>query len=253
MTYLPNLDYYHEVSMGRVAGSLSVARFGFSTSAILNDPEDVWEFGGSIPRPTTAEVMNLSSTSASDTLLGTGARTVLIDGLDGNYERIQETVDMAGLTDAASTNSFIRVFDIISITAGSDGTNVGNITAVGDVSGDTYALMLADRGNSRNSNYTVPDNKRARIVYFSVTAKQIAGGQAPRVNLYLLFKPGIADASTVVGYETIIETSVAQIINEPIPVGGVMGAKEDVAVVFESDRDSQIETKMYIVEEDNDS
>ena len=41
---------------------------------------------------------------------GTGARTVLIEGLDENYDIQSETVTMDGTTNVVTTNTYIRLF-----------------------------------------------------------------------------------------------------------------------------------------------
>ena len=78
--------------------------------------------------PTATTTLTLASSNANDTLAGTGARVVLIKGLDSNYDEIQETVNMNGTTiTTATSKSFLRINSMSVVTAGSGGVNVGNI------------------------------------------------------------------------------------------------------------------------------
>ena len=91
-------------------------------------PETLWNPGGLYVWQTAAESLELVSNSAADAAAGTGARTVMVTGLDSTYAHIQETVTMDGVTPVALVNSYLRVNSTIVVTAGSDGRNAGTIT-----------------------------------------------------------------------------------------------------------------------------
>jgi hypothetical protein len=59
---------------------------------------------GDLSYAAAALQMTVSSSSASDTSAGTGARTVLITGLNANYAVISESVTMNGQTAVTTTN-----------------------------------------------------------------------------------------------------------------------------------------------------
>lgn len=124
--------------------------------------------GGVYANPASASVLTIVSTSANDDSAGTGARTVIIEGLDANYAEITETVIMDGTTPVTTTNSFIRVFGMIVDTAGSATFPAGNITA--KISSTTYAQLTAGYNLSYNSNYTVPAGKTAYILHGGATS-----------------------------------------------------------------------------------
>ena len=71
-------------------GHLFVQKFG-SNNAVAGS-EDVWTGGGTYPWPSTAEELEIGSTSANDTSNGTHARTVNVQGLDENWMLTSETV-----------------------------------------------------------------------------------------------------------------------------------------------------------------
>lgn len=133
-------------------------------------PEDVWagaELGTLngidhrfIQFPSAATSMEIVSDSANDTAAGTGARTVLIQYLDANYNRANVVVTMNGITPVAIGPQMMRINAVIVATAGTTprGTNAGNISvrAAGGL-GATYSYMLAGQSIARSSLFTVPD------------------------------------------------------------------------------------------------
>jgi len=92
-------------------------------------PEDLTRFNsGQFYFPSTASTLSVVSASANDTSAGTGARLLLIEGLDINWREINEYVTMNGLTPVVTTNSYFRVNFVRVVTSGTGKTNAGNIT-----------------------------------------------------------------------------------------------------------------------------
>ena len=108
-----------------------------------------------------ATVMKVSSSSASDTSAGTGARTVLIEGLDGDYNAVSETITLTGQTAVNTTNTYLRVQHITVATAGSGGVNAGVIyvgtgTVTAGVPAVIHELAPAGFNTELSGAYTVP-------------------------------------------------------------------------------------------------
>lgn len=96
--------------------------------------------GASSPQyRTTAARIELRSTDAADTFLGTGARTVNVRGLNATFDEVIETVQLAGTATVTTTTPFIRIVALEVGSAGVygglpggggvDGANIGTITA----------------------------------------------------------------------------------------------------------------------------
>ena len=117
-----------QVSRGQIQGHSTVIVFGYNPDVDTTE-ESVWPDGGTVQHPTVASVLKISSSSADDTSAGTGARTVHIEGLDGNYDVVSETVILNGQTAVNTTNSYLYVNSFYVVTAGSGGENAGNINA----------------------------------------------------------------------------------------------------------------------------
>jgi len=128
-------------------------------------PELIWPVGGVMTRPTTAGVTQLVSDSVNDTSAGTGARTVLVSGLDANYLEIGEIVTMNGTTPVTCANTYLRINLLTVQTAGSGQTNIGAITAtINDGSPKTVSSIAAGYGISNVANFTIADNYQTALL-----------------------------------------------------------------------------------------
>ena len=72
-----------QVARNQIDGHSAVTIFGYNGDVDQTE-ESVWPDGGTVPHPTTASVLDIVSTSVADDATGTGARTVFIEGLDGD-------------------------------------------------------------------------------------------------------------------------------------------------------------------------
>lgn len=116
-----------EVSRGLIAGHISINIFGQNNDIDIGT-EDIWGTGGYWVTPTAATTVNFVSSSTSDAAAGVGARTVKIEGLDGSYNQVSETLTLNGTTIVASVLSYFIIHKITVLTAGTSQTNVGTIT-----------------------------------------------------------------------------------------------------------------------------
>jgi hypothetical protein len=133
---------------------ISGANFDIDTGSV---PEDFTPEGGTFSFLTSSDTLSIVSTSANDTLGGTGANVVLIEGLDNEYRQIFEVINLNGLTPVTSVNSYLRVNQFRVIFSGSGQTNAGVITAEDSTTG-TVNLGYMSIGSSfmKRLLYTVP-------------------------------------------------------------------------------------------------
>lgn len=140
----------------------------FSSEQTVWNSNTIW-----IP-PTTATQMTVVSSSALDTENGTGARTIVVAGLDANYAEISETIIMSGLTPVTTTRSYLRIQRMTVITAGSNGSNAGNITIS---SATLQGSITAAYGQSTFSVYTVPAGKIAYLHSLHLSSSKSTDGR----------------------------------------------------------------------------
>lgn len=140
---------------------------------------DVWAGGILYPFKTSATGMEVVSSSANDAVAGTGATSIVVQGLDANYNEIVETVLMNGTTAVPTVNSFIAINSCFVTGSGVGATNAGAIS-IRDVGGGTVRQIIpAGYSISRSSVYTVPAGYTlSEISMFACVNRVAAGGQA---------------------------------------------------------------------------
>ncbi len=190
-------DWLTEVSRGKILGAAHVNTFGHNADVDSGVVEDVWENGGTLTRMTSAETMNIVSTSTSDdgSPVGVGARTVNISGLDSNFDPISETVTMNGTTNVLTSNSYIRVRRMLVLTADASATNtnVGTITATASSAATVQASIGVADGISHNIHYTVPNNKTSYLYKVELNVFKVSGGNAAIKFKAIITPPAGAD------------------------------------------------------------
>ena len=139
-----------QVARGQIYGHSTVSIFGYQPS-IGTTSIAVWENASAYVFPASASTMTVASGSATD-----NGATVLVIGLDANWNQISETVTIA--TGGTTTvNSYLRINSLV-LTSPASGqtTNVGQITI--KVSTTTYGQINVGIGKSQNAWYSVPAN-----------------------------------------------------------------------------------------------
>ena len=111
MDYIKDSDFLIEVAKGNIAKHTLVTILGrnqdVDTSIVdigMEDENFTW-----LTSPTAIEAI---SDDASDTILGSGARTITINGLDANFDTVSEIIEMNGTSvtlSGGSPVSFIRI------------------------------------------------------------------------------------------------------------------------------------------------
>lgn len=161
-TFLHGEEFGLQVARGKVRNASHINKFGYNTS-VGGSYEPITDLGTSV-LPASAGVVSVVSADVNDDDGDTGARTVEIQGLDGNYNVLVETVTLNGTSAVTTTGTFLRVFRMRVITSGTSETNEGNITA--SIGGSDVARILADKGQTLMAVYTVPAGKKAYLYKF---------------------------------------------------------------------------------------
>jgi hypothetical protein len=150
-----------QVARGQVQRHRVVNFFGFNEN-VGTSFTTLWSQDSDYIVPPSASAMTLVSNSASDT-----AVSVLIEGLDADYNEIQEVLVTNGTTDVTTANSYLRINKMLQVI----GFAVGDITI--SVGASVYGRIAAGVGASQMSQYTVPNNSTFylyRISGWSATA-----------------------------------------------------------------------------------
>lgn len=159
-----NKDFYLLVAATQVAGVEHIKVFGINTSVDSNY-QDVWENQTLYQYPSSAETMTVSSTSSEDNENGDGVYTVKIHGLDANFNKVCETVELLGQSEVTLSTQLIRIIDAYCLSngsgAGDRALNAGNIyigtgTVTSGVPANIYGMIEVGRGKMQLGAYTVP-------------------------------------------------------------------------------------------------
>ena len=166
-----------------------VNKFGNNPDIDSGTQEDVWDGGGSYPWQDTAqslEILSSGTGSGNDTAAGTGARTVEIQGLDGDYNRQTETVTMNGTTPVTLANTYLRVFRMKVFTAGTGGANDATLICRVASGGDTQAQIQPEKNQTLMALYTIPANFQGKMFNYYAS---VARAQATALNIELYVRP----------------------------------------------------------------
>ena len=142
----PTPHLLFDIAQGKMYDSEAVNIFGFNR-VVGTSFETLWNDGGDYVFPTSAVTMDLVSTSTSDTM------SVLVKGLDANYNEISETVTLTGTVAVTTSASFLRINSAIILS----GSNVGDVTISNG--GTIYGFIEAELGTTQSCIYTVPADR----------------------------------------------------------------------------------------------
>lgn len=238
------------ISRNKVEGNQAVNLFGRNYG--VGTTIEPLTPGGVLRLPTRANAQALrirAGGNANDTATGTGARTVILSGLDANGNRIAEVLTTAGESASAFTSAvFWRLQEVIvsSVGAYDLGTtptaNAGRIT-IEDADGNEWGRISGSpfgRGRSQIGAYTVPTG-------FSLCLLDIAvsGPNNGRIDIVGMARANDllngTNRSFIVFFEK-TRISGATEFTLPVPIGPFIGGTDIVfyAVSSQSPRQAAI-------------
>jgi len=195
-----NAPFGLALQQGLVSNFSGLHKFGLNT-AVGTSFETIWDGNNTYTYPSSAGTATVTS---SDTSSDNGG-TVLVEGLDSNYDLASETLTIGG---SAGSTSFIRVFRATMITANTGTANVGNITVT--VSSTSVAIITATYGQTLMCVYTVPRNYQAFLMQIDVGSsknleneirfitKQVSDGNVFQTKAFITTRGGFIEKNYVV-------------------------------------------------------
>lgn len=168
-----------QVARGQIAWHRAITVFGYNPDVDTTEVV-VWPDGTSVGIQHPAATLKVSSSSTDDAAAGTGARTVVIYGLDGDHNEISETVTLNGQTEVATTKSYTHVNSMSVLTVGSGGANagvvyVGSGTVTSGVPATIFNLINTGYNSSTTAAYTIPAGYTGYIVNGGIGCGQPSG------------------------------------------------------------------------------
>jgi hypothetical protein len=173
-------EFRYEVALGRRQGCTTWNMWGYNSDIDIGT-ETVWSQGGSFTRIVTARTLSVVSTDVNDTSAGTGARSVIIYGVNANFESQTEVVTLSGTTPVVTSATWMGVNRVAIYAAGSGGVNAGDITATATTEATVQAHMPAGAGASQQAIFFVQANHQALMDWLYITLVKNSGGTQPNV------------------------------------------------------------------------
>ena len=137
-----------QVVRGQVENHKTIFKFGFNPD-INGTEETIWDVGGIYAYPSSAVVMTV--TTDAGTPANDNGVTVIIEGLDGDFNEISDEVTLAGAGTATTTKTFFRVNR--AYVSGSQAPT-GNLNITNG--GTTYARITVEENQTLMAMWTVP-------------------------------------------------------------------------------------------------
>lgn len=211
-------DYGVAVAAGLVTGASVLNKFGRNPD-IDTGTEDIWDGGGTWVPPTTARVHDIASTSTDDdgSPAGIGAQTISITGLNGSYVETTETVTLNGTSNVATTNSYVIIYRMRVTAAGSNGSNVGVITATAQTDATVTARISAGYNQTLMAIYQVPAGYSLYMTRFRVNSNATT---AAKLDVILWVKPfgEVWQIKHVDFYDNAVSSGIEAVLDPPFKI-----------------------------------
>lgn len=167
---LAGYPYRDDVARGKVSGARQAQIEGY-VEGVVNGTKDVSELGVNIiPVPDLAgETMQIVSTSANDTILGTGSRSVFVEYIEPITEQLKNIeVDLNGTTPVTVPVPIAFVSDFyVGKTATLDTVSSGDITIFNGA--NVYNIIKAGGNKSLTLFRYIPKGKNLYITSMNVS------------------------------------------------------------------------------------
>lgn len=147
--YYPSEDLSLNIARGLVKGTSHIHKFGRVSALSINTTGTIWDVNDTLypwSAFATPGVLTIPAVNAGDN----GDRVVVF-GLDGNYELVEEEFTLSSSGTVTGTKTFSRVYRAYYYDST---TNAGNITI--QRGGTTVAVISAGKAQTLMSVYTVP-------------------------------------------------------------------------------------------------
>ena len=158
-----HIDWHSAVALGKSGGNSVRNIFGYN-AAIGTTFVPGWELAADYPWLTAAATMTLRWNTAD------AGYTILIKGLDANYDEIQETITLTATPVTQTTqNEYLRINDLVTVATpgGAYGNPANNIDLTNAANTETYARIRGGEGKNQASIYTVPRGYQLALLRIS--------------------------------------------------------------------------------------
>lgn len=199
------------LSLNEVRDALPPIRIYGRNNATAQNTYELLSSGGLANYfPTVAAQLSIVSTSADDSITGSGARYLLIEGLDANFDLISEVIGLSGLTPVQTVNSYIRLNKATVIRAGNyvSAYNHGEVSITHN--GTLYdAIRLKNdgtgTGQTQTARYCIPNGYKGNLYNVAVSSDRLNALMKYHLHLRLNADIFTGDVGAIITSEVIAQ------------------------------------------------
>lgn len=172
--------YEYEVARGNVTNTTTWNKWGYNSDIDIGT-ETVWSVGGTFTPMSTAGTLNVVSSSTADDgdPAGTGANSIILYGVDANYDAQTEVVTLDGTTTVTTSNSWLGVNRASVYLAGSGQVNAGTISITATTGGAAQTEIPTGEGSSQHAFFFVPASRTALMDWLYINIIKTSAGAKP--------------------------------------------------------------------------
>lgn len=179
-------DFIYQISEGQRAGYTAWNKFGYNADIDAANQEVIWSHSNGWTYLTTASTLDIVSTSANDTLLGTGARTLFVSGINENKLPVTETIELDGLNPVTTQHQYFGINRIGITSSGSLQINDGVITAaVTGTPSNIQGEIPLGGGVTQQAMFHIPRDYTFAANWLWANVARTLGNQIPTVDLHM--------------------------------------------------------------------
>lgn len=214
-------NFNYEVALNRRQGYTTWNKWGYNQDIDSDQTETIWSVGGLFYGLTTSGTLYLTSTSANDHAAGSGARSIIVYGIDSDRISQLEVIPLNGLSAATSSLSWLGINRLSLYLTGASASNRGNINA--HVLGATQAQIPATQGSTQQSFFFTQRDHIALIDWMLINCVRITGGGSDPVVTIKGWVTSLVSGARYEIFRHIIDTGIENTVElrpqQPFPVG----------------------------------
>ncbi len=229
-------NYTEEVAQGKRQGRMTWNKWGYNDDVDTGSEEIIAAWGGTWSPPTTAETIDIVSTSANDTnSSGTGLRSIVVTGIDENREEQIEVFNLNGTTTVTSSSLWLGINRVSPFLCGTLQTNDGSIDVQQTTSAIVLAKMPAGETVTQQAIFYVQNNHTFLASGLHINIIKLSGGGGdPEVTIRgWVFSP-VANAKIQI-FKAKIDTAVENTVE--IPATETFPVTENSVLYFTAETD----------------
>ena len=230
-------DFNTEVALGRRQGATTWNKFGYNAD-VDTGTEIIASFGGTFQFLTTGETISIVSTSTADDDGGTGVNSIVVYGVDENWDAQTVVYTMDGTTPVVSAESWIGINRVAVFLSGTGRTNAGTITVTAVTSLYTMAQIPLGIGVSQQLIFFIPQNHQFLAEWLHFDALKIAGGGGNPELTFLGQVYSVVNNTIQEVYRGHLDTTNANNIDVNTPIPFPIGEKSILYFTATTDKDN---------------